>query len=76
MESPGPSCDEIKVLTACPVPTHPPAVTAPMSLGANLHRGYDRTFCVRMKSTLTKRVCHFKTSGYRVRVQLICGNTW
>ncbi|CAB4059198.1 NPAS1_3 [Lepeophtheirus salmonis] len=27
---------------------------------------YDRAFCVRMKSTLTKRGCHFKSSGYRV----------
>jgi hypothetical protein len=28
---------------------------------------FDRAFCVRMKSTLTKRGCHFKSSGYRVR---------
>ena len=28
---------------------------------------YDRAFCIRMKSTLTKRGCHFKSSGYRVR---------
>ena len=28
--------------------------------------GYDRAFCIRMKSTLTKRGCHFKSSGYRV----------
>lgn len=27
---------------------------------------FDRAFCVRMKSTLTKRGCHFKSSGYRV----------
>jgi len=27
---------------------------------------YDRAFCIRMKSTLTKRGCHFKSSGYRV----------
>ena len=27
---------------------------------------YDRSFCIRMKSTLTKRGCHFKSSGYRV----------
>ncbi|GIY72464.1 protein trachealess [Caerostris extrusa] len=26
----------------------------------------QRSFCVRMKSTLTKRGCHFKSSGYRV----------
>ena len=28
--------------------------------------GLDRAICVRMKSTLTKRGCHFKTPGYRV----------
>jgi len=27
---------------------------------------WDRAFCIRMKSTLTKRGCHFKSSGYRV----------
>jgi len=27
---------------------------------------FDRAFCIRMKSTLTKRGCHFKSSGYRV----------
>jgi len=27
---------------------------------------YERAFCIRMKSTLTKRGCHFKSSGYRV----------
>lgn len=38
-----------------------------MSLSATgLYKGYDRAFCVRMKSTLTKRGCHFKSSGYRV----------
>ena len=31
---------------------------------------YERAFCIRMKSTLTKRGCHFKSSGYRVRVPL------
>ncbi|XP_033157946.1 protein trachealess isoform X7 [Drosophila mauritiana] len=35
------------------------------------YKGYDRSFCVRMKSTLTKRGCHFKSSGYRV-VLLLC----
>lgn len=40
-----------------------------MSLAASgaLYRGMDRAFCIRMKSTLTKRGCHFKSSGYRVR---------
>lgn len=40
-----------------------------MTLAASgtLYRGMDRAFCVRMKSTLTKRGCHFKSSGYRVR---------
>ncbi|XP_055680954.1 protein trachealess isoform X5 [Lutzomyia longipalpis] len=34
-------------------------------------KGYERAFCVRMKSTLTKRGCHFKSSGYRV-VLMLC----
>lgn len=33
------------------------------------YKGYDRSFCVRMKSTLTKRGCHFKSSGYRVSLR-------
>lgn len=38
-----------------------------MALGSNPpYKGLDRAFCVRMKSTLTKRGCHFKSSGYRV----------
>lgn len=44
-------------------------VSSVMSLSANnLYKGYDRAFCVRMKSTLTKRGCHFKSSGYRVSI--------
>ena len=31
---------------------------------------YERAFCIRMKSTLTKRGCHFKSSGYRVVLML------
>ncbi|XP_031787684.1 protein trachealess isoform X3 [Nasonia vitripennis] len=47
-------------------------VSSVMSLTASgLYKGYDRAFCVRMKSTLTKRGCHFKSSGYRV-VLLLC----
>jgi hypothetical protein len=30
-------------------------------------KGLNRSICLRMKSTLTKRGCHFKSSGYRVR---------
>ncbi|XP_048508062.1 protein trachealess isoform X3 [Athalia rosae] len=49
-----------------------PDVSSVMSLTASgLYKGYDRAFCVRMKSTLTKRGCHFKSSGYRV-VLLLC----
>ncbi|XP_033330021.1 protein trachealess isoform X2 [Megalopta genalis] len=49
-----------------------PDVSSVMSLSASgLYKGYDRAFCVRMKSTLTKRGCHFKSSGYRV-VLLLC----
>lgn len=43
------------------------AVSSSMSLNAqSMYKGYERAFCVRMKSTLTKRGCHFKSSGYRV----------
>ncbi|XP_063993258.1 protein trachealess isoform X3 [Diachasmimorpha longicaudata] len=49
-----------------------PDVSSVMSLTTTgLYKGYDRAFCVRMKSTLTKRGCHFKSSGYRV-VLLLC----
>ncbi|CAG9793451.1 unnamed protein product [Diatraea saccharalis] len=53
--------------------TNNPDVSAQMSLAASgsLYRGMDRAFCVRMKSTLTKRGCHFKSSGYRV-VLMLC----
>lgn len=37
-----------------------------MTLLGSQYKGYDRSFCIRMKSTLTKRGCHFKSSGYRV----------
>ena len=33
----------------------------------NLEKGYERCFCIRMKSTLTKRGVHVRSSGYRVR---------
>lgn len=43
------------------------SVSSSMSLTAqSMYKGYERAFCVRMKSTLTKRGCHFKSSGYRV----------
>ncbi|CAO1376558.1 unnamed protein product [Diamesa hyperborea] len=46
-------------------------VSSQMSLIASNYNGLERAFCIRMKSTLTKRGCHFKSSGYRV-VLLIC----
>ncbi|CAG9759323.1 unnamed protein product [Ceutorhynchus assimilis] len=47
-------------------------VSTSMALGTNPpYKGLDRAFCVRMKSTLTKRGCHFKSSGYRV-VLMVC----
>ncbi|XP_028969056.1 protein trachealess [Galendromus occidentalis] len=47
-----------------------PAAT--MHAGAHTaYQGLDRSFCIRMKSTLTKRGCHFKSSGYRV-VLVLC----
>ncbi|XP_019871931.2 protein trachealess isoform X4 [Aethina tumida] len=52
--------------------TNNPDVSTTMSLGNNPpYKGLDRAFCVRMKSTLTKRGCHFKSSGYRV-VLMLC----
>lgn len=45
------------------------SVSSVMSLSStNAYKGLDRAFCIRMKSTLTKRGCHFKSSGYRVSV--------
>uniref|UniRef100_A0A336LEX2 CSON008284 protein n=1 Tax=Culicoides sonorensis TaxID=179676 RepID=A0A336LEX2_CULSO len=50
--------------------THNP--DAQMTISSNsAYKGYDRAFCIRMKSTLTKRGCHFKSSGYRV-VLVLC----
>ncbi|KAK9499120.1 hypothetical protein O3M35_003625 [Rhynocoris fuscipes] len=46
-------------------------VSTVMTLNSSTYKGYERTFCIRMKSTLTKRGCHFKSSGYRV-VLLLC----
>ncbi|XP_037073264.1 LOW QUALITY PROTEIN: protein trachealess-like [Pollicipes pollicipes] len=52
---------------AGPVGTHNPDVNAIMTMDSNSgFDGLDRAICVRMKSTLTKRGCHFKTPGYRV----------
>ncbi|CAM6031340.1 unnamed protein product, partial [Sphagnum compactum] len=46
--------------------------SAQMSINTNtMYKGFDRAFCIRMKSTLTKRGCHFKSSGYRV-VLILC----
>ncbi|XP_063234024.1 protein trachealess [Bacillus rossius redtenbacheri] len=52
--------------------TNNPDVATIMTLSANnAYKGLDRAFCIRMKSTLTKRGCHFKSSGYRV-VLVLC----
>ncbi|XP_037032208.1 protein trachealess isoform X5 [Bradysia coprophila] len=51
--------------------TNNPDVSASMSLTTSSYKGFERAFCVRMKSTLTKRGCHFKSSGYRV-VLMLC----
>lgn len=47
------------------------AITPPLSdrvptMMPNLEKGSERCFCVRMKSTLTKRGVHVRSSGYRV----------
>ncbi|XP_055680919.1 protein trachealess isoform X1 [Lutzomyia longipalpis] len=52
--------------------TNNPDVAASMTFNSSSpFKGYERAFCVRMKSTLTKRGCHFKSSGYRV-VLMLC----
>lgn len=52
----------------------PLAVAASMTQASTSgYKGYDRSFCVRMKSTLTKRGCHFKSSGYRVSDNIFNG---
>ncbi|XP_061392028.1 protein trachealess isoform X1 [Musca vetustissima] len=52
--------------------TNNPDVSGQMTMNSNSgYKGFERSFCVRMKSTLTKRGCHFKSSGYRV-VLLLC----
>ncbi|XP_064112616.1 protein trachealess-like isoform X4 [Macrobrachium nipponense] len=45
---------------------NPDVATCMAITSTSQHKGYDRAFCIRMKSTLTKRGCHFKSSGYRV----------
>lgn len=50
-------------------PSTPTAPTMQLSNNSS-YRGLERAFCVRMKSTLTKRGCHFKSSGYRVLLVL------
>lgn len=44
------------------------SVSSSMSVQSNSkYKGFDRAFCIRMKSTLTKRGCQFKQStGHRV----------
>lgn len=47
------------------------AITPPLSdrvptMVPNLDKGPERCFCIRMKSTLTKRGVHVRSSGYRV----------
>ena len=44
-------------------------------MSPNPSKGYDRCFCIRMKSTLTKRGVHFKSSGYRVRLNSVYATT-
>lgn len=58
---------------APPIPDVCYPVTSLMSNNKEDKHGkpnYDRAFCIRMKSTLTKRGCHFKSSGYRVVLML------
>ncbi|XP_043206700.1 protein trachealess-like [Amphibalanus amphitrite] len=57
---------------AGPVGTHNPDVNGAMTAETTGgYEGLERALCVRLKSTLTKRGCHFKTPGYRA-MQLQC----
>ncbi|XP_045165657.2 protein trachealess-like isoform X2 [Mercenaria mercenaria] len=52
-------------------PTTPRAITPPVNdrvpiMSPNLEKTTCRSFCIRMKSTLTKRGVHSRSSGYRV----------
>ncbi|KAL4237566.1 Neuronal PAS domain-containing protein 3 [Mactra antiquata] len=52
-------------------PTTPRAITPPINervpvMTPNLEKAATRSFCIRMKSTLTKRGVHSRSSGYRV----------
>jgi neuronal PAS domain-containing protein 1/3 len=68
LASPGSGSEE----SASTAGTNNPDVSTIMSITSNPpFKGLDRAFCVRMKSTLTKRGCHFKSSGYRV-VLMLC----
>ncbi|XP_078313823.1 uncharacterized protein LOC111129369 isoform X3 [Crassostrea virginica] len=49
-----------------PRPTTPPTPERANFMAPNPEKGCKRTFCLRMKSTLTKRGVHIRTSGYRV----------
>lgn len=49
-----------------PRPTTPPTPDRTNIMAPNPEKGSKRTFCLRMKSTLTKRGVHIRTSGYRV----------
>ncbi|KAK6183725.1 hypothetical protein SNE40_011150 [Patella caerulea] len=63
MSSPNSSSDDVSS-------SRPRSVTPPGERGfvmnPNPQKGLDRSFCVRMKSTLTKRGVHVKSQGYRV----------
>ncbi|XP_048734136.2 protein trachealess-like isoform X2 [Ostrea edulis] len=49
-----------------PRPSTPPTPERSNFMAPNAEKGLKRTFCLRMKSTLTKRGVHIRTSGYRV----------
>ncbi|XP_061166787.1 protein trachealess-like isoform X2 [Saccostrea echinata] len=49
-----------------PRATTPPSPDQTNFMAPNPNKGLKRTFCLRMKSTLTKRGVHIRTSGYRV----------
>ncbi|KAK3092406.1 hypothetical protein FSP39_002413 [Pinctada imbricata] len=63
--SPGSQSDEGSAPSTprCVTPPTPDRATYML---ASPDKGMERTFCVRMKSTLTKRGVHVRTSGYRV----------
>ncbi|XP_071078929.1 protein trachealess-like isoform X1 [Haliotis cracherodii] len=64
--SPGSTSDEGSCTSNAPRSGSPPLHDRGYVMNPSPNKGYDRCFCLRMKSTLTKRGVHVKCAGYRV----------